>query len=78
MPRGHLYLSRRPGDGVAIYDPIEYFILRYTLQAVLDYFTPSNKCTEQDLLTARQFVHSAEGQNLIAHFGVPVIQRRLT
>lgn len=77
LPRNKL--SRRPGESRPGYDPAEYLILRYTLQAVLDYFFPTTKCTDRDLATARQFIFSDDGRALISYFGIPipVIRRSL-
>ena len=52
------------------YDPVRRFVAAYTVQAVMDYLYPPKCLTPQERLSAIEFIHSPDGQQLIAQFNI--------
>jgi hypothetical protein len=70
---------RKPVILPSSYDPVRRFVAAYTVQAVMDYFYPPKKLPLKHRQSAIEFVHSLDGQQLIAQFDIPLdkIQQRL-
>lgn len=75
----HPTLTRRPtarGKPPDDFNPLHRFAARYALQAICDYFWPSQTLSMDEWLSAKEFVFSPDGQHLIRELQIPVTRVR--
>lgn len=75
----HPTLTRRPVSPSRMpdtYDPWRRLIARYATQALCDYYWPLDSLEDEFRASAREFVESKTGQEIIFILGIPVTRVR--